>query len=235
MLLINLFNHPETQPMSSPTTALPRVIRLSLCSLSLLLLLFLLSASLAQTPGTTSTRIPYPNSGAEKIIDGLKIQLDSTRSYDPSYVAISYPAGDVPISTGVCADVVVRSLRHAGTDLQVEMHTDMKKAFRSYPQLWGLAGPDKNIDHRRVANQMRFFDRKGKSIIGGSDSSASHYLPGDIVAWMLPGNLYHIGIVTNIRSSRTGQPLIAHNIGRGAELHDCLFAWEIIGHYRWFK
>lgn len=219
--------------MSSAIIALPGRLRLPL--FPFLLLLFLLSTGRAQTPGTTSTRISYPSSGAEKIVEGLKLQLDSTRSYDPSYVKIGYPGGDVPISTGVCADVVVRSLRHAGTDLQVVIHSDMKKNFRAYPQLWGLAGPDKNIDHRRVANQMRFFERKGKSITGGSDSSASHYLPGDIVAWMLPGNLYHIGIVTNIRSSRTGHPLIAHNIGRGAELHDCLFVWEIIGHYRWFE
>lgn len=217
--------------MSSKTTTSSGFSRL--LYLAPLSLLFLLFVGYAQTPGHATATILCPNSGAQKLVEGLRVQLDSTRSYDPSYVSIGYPGGDVPLSTGVCADVVVRAFRHAGVDLQVEMHNDMKKDFPAYPKLWGAVKPDKNIDHRRVANQMRFFDRKGKSVKDGTDSS--NYLPGDIVAWMLPGNLYHIGVVTNIRAPRSGRPAIAHNIGRGAELHDCLFAWEIIGHYRWFQ
>ena len=46
-------------------------------------------------------------------------------------------------------------------------------------------------------------------------------LPGDVVTWMLPGNVPHIGIVTLRRAG--GQPLIAHNIGRGPELEAMLF------------
>lgn len=194
-----------------------------------LILLLLLGSGYAQHPGGRSfALLPVHSSGAGRIVEGLKIQLDSTRSYDPSYATIAYPGGDVPLSTGVCADVVVRAFRHAGVDLQVEIHKDMRRNFRAYPQLWGLSRADRNIDHRRVANQMRFFERKGKEI------DSSEFLPGDVVAWMLPGNRYHVGVVTNLAAG-AGRPMMAHNIGRGAELHDCLFTWEIIGHYRWFQ
>ena len=180
--------------------------------------------------------VAFPNDSARLLVQGLQVQLDSTEYYDPSYVKIDYPGGDVPLITGVCADVVVRSLRELGIDLQVKMHKDMKKNFGKYPKIWGLKKPDKNIDHRRVANQMTFFERMNKDITlaDSGKHNPKNFKPGDIVAWMLPGNLYHIGIVTQIRSPHSENLVIAHNIGRGAELHDCLFAWEIIGHYRWF-
>ncbi len=200
----------------------------------------------ARTPGgetpfrlmTFSTdTIPFADDSARLLVEALQVQFDSTRSYDPSYVDIDYPGGDVPLSTGVCADVVVRAFRRLGIDLQVKMHEDMKGNFGKYPKIWGLSKPDRNIDHRRVANQMVFFERMGKDIplADSGEHNAADFQPGDIVAWMLPGNLYHVGIVTHIRSSHSGNPVIAHNIGGGAQLHDCLFAWEIIGHYRWFE
>lgn len=193
----------------------------------------LLLTTFAQTTGSRLSTIPIPNDSTRLIIESLAVQLDSTRYYNPAYVALDYPGGDVPLVTGVCADVVVRALRNANLDLQVAIHQDMKKNFRKYPQLWGLKKPDRNIDHRRVANQMQFFENMQKDIAITADSS--HYLPGDIVAWMLPGNLYHVGIVAQERSPHSGLPLIVHNIGRGTQSHDCLFAWKIIGHYRWFQ
>lgn len=185
----------------------------------------------------SSDTISFANDSARLLIEALQVQFDSTRSYDPSYVDIDYPGGDVPLSTGVCADVVVRAFRSLGIDLQVKMHEDMKRSFGKYPKIWGLSKPDRNIDHRRVANQMVFFERMEKEIplADSGKQTAADFRPGDIVAWMLPGNLYHIGIVTHIRSSHSGNPVVAHNIGGGAQLHDCLFAWEIIGHYRWFE
>ena len=58
------------------------------------------------------------------------------------------------------------------------------------------------------------------------------YRAGDVVTWMLPGNLPHIGIVTSQKSA-TGTPLIVHNIGRGPEVEDSLFSYPITGHYRY--
>jgi uncharacterized protein YijF (DUF1287 family) len=49
---------------------------------------------------------------------------------------------------------------------------------------------------------------------------------------MLPGNLPHIGIVA-LEFSSAGVLLVVHNIGRGPELEDSLFAFPITGHYRY--
>ncbi|MGE3801890.1 MAG: DUF1287 domain-containing protein [Candidatus Kapaibacterium sp.] len=217
---------------------------LRICTAFAMMLCGLFFTACAQTSGDFSSpqlmsfsdTATFPSDSARLLIQALQVQFDSTRFYDPTYVKIDYPGGDVPLSTGVCADVVVRSFRSLGVDLQVQMHEDMGKNFGKYPKNWGLSKPDKNIDHRRVANQMVFFERKGKGLevadSGGHDPKS--FQPGDVVAWMLPGNLYHIGIVTHIRSPYSDNLVIAHNIGRGAELHDCLFTWKIIGHYRWF-
>ncbi|WP_350609829.1 DUF1287 domain-containing protein, partial [Pseudoalteromonas sp. 41-MNA-CIBAN-0057] len=42
----------------------------------------------------------------------------------------------------------------------------------------------------------------------------------------------HIGMVVNEIAQDSGQPLIVHNIGRGPEMSDMLFAYTITGHYR---
>lgn len=159
-------------------------------------------------------------------------QADYTVEYDPAYVALEYPGGDVPRETGVCADVVVRAFRAVGIDLQKEVHEDMAGNFSKYPKRWGLRKPDKNIDHRRVANLMTFFTRKGASL--PPSSSAEDYLPGDVVAWELDNGLLHIGMVTN-RVDRTGVPMIVHNIGAGAKVEERLFEWKVIGRYRYFS
>ena len=57
--------------------------------------------------------------------------------YDPKYVSIAYPMGDVPADTGVCTDVVVRSYRKVGIDLQQLVHEDMKRAFHKVPAKTG--------------------------------------------------------------------------------------------------
>ena len=212
-------------------------------SFSLCLLLVTISpAACSQSPGDSletpsHDTLSFANDSARRLIYGLQEQLDSTRSYDPAYVKLEYPGGDVPLSTGVCADVIVRAFRVLGIDMQKEIHEDMKANVRKYPQLWGLRGPDKNIDHRRVPNQMIWFQREGKEIAlrDSGEYSREDFLPGDVVAWMLPGNLYHIGVVTHLRAPASHNPLVVHNIGRGAEVQDVLFAWEIIGHYRWFE
>jgi uncharacterized protein len=150
--------------------------------------------------------------------------------YDGSYRRIGYPGGDVPQNVGVCTDVVVRSYRGLGIDLQRLVHEDMEASFSSYPPLWGLAQPDSNIDHRRVPNLQTFFRRHG--VVLPTSQEAGDYAAGDLVTWMLPGNLPHIGIVTDRRTA-SGRPLIAHNIGRGPQLEDMLFEYEITGHFRY--
>ena len=152
-------------------------------------------------------------------------------SYDPSYFKIAYPNGDIPSDKGVCTDVVIRAYRLIGIDLQKEVHEDMLKHFNLYPNLWGLHHTDTNIDHRRVPNLMKFFERKGTVL--PITNNAGDYLPGDIVCWDLGNGQTHIGIVVNKKSNDKIRYLIVHNIGRGQELSDCLFDFKIIGHYRY--
>lgn len=153
--------------------------------------------------------------------------------YDGSYFSISYPNGDVPENIGVCTDVVIRSYRALGIDLQVLVHEDMSSHFEVYPsrQIWGLNKTDRNIDHRRVPNLQVFLSRHGKEL--AISQKPGDYSPGDLVTWVLPGNLPHIGIVTDRVSPATGNPLIVHNIGSGPNLDDMLFSYKITGHYRY--
>ncbi len=152
-------------------------------------------------------------------------------TYDGSYQKIDYPGGDVPDKIGVCTDLVIRVYRGMGIDLQKMVHEDMTAAFQAYPRNWGLTRPDPHIDHRRVPNLQTFFSRHGRSL--AVTDSPETYLAGDLVTWMLPGNLPHIGIVTDRKSSDSIRPLIVHNIGAGPVLEDMLLKFPITGHYRY--
>jgi len=153
--------------------------------------------------------------------------------YDPAYVRIPYPNGDVSADTGVCTDEVIRSYRAVGVDLQKEVHEDMVGNYSAYPHKWNwlLRHPDSNIDHRRVPNLMVFFQRRGEvlpTLTNGAD-----YHPGDLVTWDLGGNVPHIGIVVDQEGS-DGRHMIVHNIGQGPRMEDVLFHWKITGHYRYY-
>lgn len=174
--------------------------------------------------------------GDKIIIDLVKAARERTLhdvKYDGSYFSIIYPNGDVPSNLGVCTDVVIRSFRKVGIDLQKQVHEDMLKNFNLYPskRIWGLNKPDKNIDHRRVPNLQVFFKRFGISL--QITNKSGDYLPGDLVTWMLPGNLPHIGIIIDQRSNDKNRPLVAHNIGQGPKINDMLFDYPITGHYRY--
>jgi uncharacterized protein YijF (DUF1287 family) len=182
---------------------------------------------------TETVSLPAKSSPQLKLtIDGAVEQVGKTTNYDPSYQKIEYPNGDVPIETGVCSDVIVRAFRHAGIDLQKDLHEDMKDNFAAYPTRWGLKGTDANIDHRRVPNLQTFFTRKGKSL--SADGGAETFLPGDIVTWDLGLGTEHVGIVVNVWYKPMQHYLIVHNIGAGTRMEDVLFAWKITGHYRYF-
>ncbi|MCB1590812.1 MAG: DUF1287 domain-containing protein [Alphaproteobacteria bacterium] len=154
-------------------------------------------------------------------------------SYDGRYFKIPYPGGDIPAHLGVCTDVIIRTYRALGIDLQKEVHEDMKAHFNAYPKLWGLKSTDTNIDHRRVPNLQAFFTRKGQSL--PVTQNPADYKTGDLVTWNLKtiGSLPHIGIVTDRRSRDGLRPLIVHNIGAGTTLEDMLFSYTITGHYRY--
>ncbi|MGM0444290.1 MAG: DUF1287 domain-containing protein [Fibrobacterota bacterium] len=167
------------------------------------------------------------------VLRAARRQCRLCRYYDPSYVSLDYPGGDVPAERGVCTDVVIRALRSVGMDLQKEIHEDMTAHFSAYPDRWGLSKPDRNIDHRRVPN-IRCWLRRRKYDLPVSDRAAD-YRAGDLVTWMLPGNLPHIGIVSSSTVPGTGRPYIIHNIGAGTCMEDVLFAFPVTGRYRLFQ
>ena len=187
----------------------------------------------------TITLLAWNNScfGQDSFFDKLvESSISLTKDnviYDPSYFSINYPNGDVPKDKGVCTDVVIRAYRKLEIDLQKEVHEDMKSNFSKYPQNWGLKSTDKNIDHRRVPNLMKFFERHGEVKL--KSVNPSDYIPGDIVCWDLGSGLTHIGIVIDKKSNDKSRNLIVHNIGAGQVIQDCLFEYKIIGHYRYRK
>ena len=187
-------------------------------------------ASVAQTqaPGT-NVRQEF----LKKLVAAAKERTQHTVQYNPAYVGIPYPDGDVPEDTGVCTDEVIRSYRALGVDLQKEVHEDMKKNFSLYPRIGAKPArrPDKNIDHRRVPNLMVFFSHKGETL--AITERAEDYSPGDLVTWDLGGDIPHIGIVVDEKSPE-GRYMIVHNIGQGPKMEDVLFRWKITGHYRYF-
>jgi uncharacterized protein YijF (DUF1287 family) len=169
-----------------------------------------------------------------KLSDAAIERTHYTVRYDPKYVRIPYPGGDVPADTGVCTDEVIRAYRTLGIDLQKEVHEDIMANFASYPNhaRWMLQHPDANIDHRRVPNLMVFFSRKGTSL--ATSRVAEDYGPGDLVTWDLGGGVPHIGIVVDRKSPETGRYLVVHNIGEGPKKEDVLLRWKITGHYRYY-
>lgn len=200
----------------------------------------MLSASIVAALGQAGVIRQSPSAAVSQSVFLEKLSaaaIERTRHavrYDPKYVQIPYPGGDVPADTGVCTDEVIRSYRALGIDLQKEVHEDIAANFSAYPNhvRWMQSSPDTNIDHRRVPNLRVFFSRKGVSL--PVSARAEDYRPGDLVTWDLGGGVPHIGIVVDRKSAPDGRFMVLHNIGQGPRMEDVLFLWKITGHYRYF-
>lgn len=175
-----------------------------------------------------SSKTPLDNFISNPIYKtAIKFSNEKKWWYDAAYYKISYPNGDVP-SGGACSDVIIRVLRENGMDLQQLIHVDMVSNFDEYPHKWGLTSTDANIDHRRVPNIMKYFERMGYS--QDVTNKYEDYKPGDIVCWSLKPTTTHIGIVVDSLGG------IYHNMGPKAMISkDFLFNYNIIGHYRIIK
>ena len=115
--------------------------------------------------------------------------------YVPDYVRIDYPMGDVPETTGVCTDVVIRALRCSGLDLQEEVFHHRKRN--------GLA-TDTHIDHRRVPNIGAYLaDHPDWAVIPADQPVKA----GDIVWWKVGRKrANHVGVAVTPKR-------VMHNIG----------------------
>jgi len=179
-------------------------------------------------------------SNGQRLASAARAQIGVTTGYDPRWTHISYPNGDVPRSTGVCADVVIRAARDAlGLDLQKLVHEDMLRAFDVYPahRVWGSKVPDTNIDHRRVLNLQTYWQRANAQLWKTSKPTPGDAFPkplevGDIVTWLLDARLPHVGIIV---ATNNQQVRVVHNIGNGAEETPLttFHAHRAVGHYRW--
>jgi uncharacterized protein len=168
---------------------------------------------------------------ASRLIAAARAQVGVTTIYDPAYVVLAFPGGDVPRGRGVCTDVIIRAYRDGlGLDLQALVNADMRAAFGAYPRAWGLRTTDRNIDHRRVPNLQTFLARKGARL--PVSNRAEDWQAGDLVTSLVGGTLPHIGIVSD-RLAPSGRPFVIHNIGRGTQEEDVLFAHRITGRFRW--
>jgi uncharacterized protein YijF (DUF1287 family) len=161
-----------------------------------------------------------------RLVAAARAQIGRTVVYDPAYVRLAYPAGDVPADRGVCTDVIIRAYRSAfGLDLQALVHEDMSRAFSAYPKAWGLTRTDRNIDHRRVPNLETFLTRRGASL-----PLAGGWRAGDLVTQRLGGSLPHISIIAADTPAGATPPVI-HNIGAGTRAEPMAPA-GVVGRFR---
>jgi uncharacterized protein YijF (DUF1287 family) len=178
------------------------------------------------------------HSAGMMLAQAARNQLGVTTGYDPQYTRIPYPLGDVPRSTGVCADVIVRAGRDGlGLDLQQLVHEDMIRAFSAYPRAWGTRRPDANIDHRRVLNLETYGWRSGAGLWSANASIDGDAFPsplkvGDIVTWLLDARLPHVGVIV---AASGPEMRVVHNIGGGVQ-ESALAEFRphrAKGHFRW--
>lgn len=206
-----------------------RNVRRLLRALGLMMMAVVMAAIVNAQPSDAAARRQFLRNLVAAAVERTHHEV----TYDPGYVAIAYPGGDVPADSGVCSDEIVRVYRALGIDLQKEVHEDVVKNFTAYPMSrWRQTHPDRNIDHRRVPNLMVFFARQGEEL--AITERAADYAPGDLVAWDLGNGHLHIGMVVNQKDAASGRYMIVHNIGEGPKMEDVLFDWKIIGHYRYW-
>jgi hypothetical protein len=179
------------------------------------------TGSLARSPAAEAKSASHASTFGARLAAVARRQTSHFVFYNPAYMQIAYPMGDVPRYFGVCTDVVVRAYRALGIDLQVLVHKS------------GAGSGDTNIDHRRVEVLRRFFARAGTSL--PITDNPADYQPGDIVTYYMPNGWLsktHIAIVA-AEKSPTGVPLVVHNRGWGVQAENWLFAEKITGHFRY--
>mgnify|MGYP001793542988 CR=1 FL=1 len=175
-------------------------------------------------------RVPELKAERAHLIAAARAQVGRTVIYDPKYVELSFPGGDIPLERGVCTDVVVRAFRDAGDqDLQLLLHYDMVSSFSAYPTRWGEPEPDPNIDHRRTENLEVYLTRIGARRPVPEDPR--DFRPGDLVTWRISGAEPHIGIVSDRIDEASGRPLVIHNVASGTVEEDFLWVKGVVGRF----
>ena len=115
----------------------------------------------AHGPGGSDPALPpWPpplDDDRVKVLAAAETEVARAVRYLPSQQPIDFPWGDLPAHLGTSADVVVRSLRAVGVDLQQMLHVDRKAEPKRYPaELFSNKKPDRSVDHRRVTYLFAF-------------------------------------------------------------------------------
>lgn len=150
--------------------------------------------------------------GAKKTV----LNADSYTEEAEQYITLKYPGGDVNRTMGVCTDVIIRSVRNAGLDLQKELHEDiLKRGKAAFPMIRKAA--DASIDQRRVGTLLPYFKKHWEQHTAKLDDPDDPYRPGDIILMdtfpSRPGP-DHIGIISD-QVDDNGLPLVINNWTNG--------------------
>jgi uncharacterized protein YijF (DUF1287 family) len=150
---------------------------------------------------------------AVDILRGATKTVINGATYTEGYLALDYPGGDVPRDQGVCTDVIVRSLRNAGLDLQAAIQQDIQARPAAYPM---VKKPDPHIDHRRVRTLLPYFEAHTTKLSAGVTDAEHPLLPGDVLFMDTMGDSQpeHMGIVSD-RLGSSGRPLVINNWTKG--------------------
>ncbi len=180
-------------------------------------------ASRAETPVVASDISLTPFQAS--IQASLEAQIASKIHYIDAY----YDDGEPPKDIGVCTDVVVRSFRAAGIDLQSDLFTDEKK----YPHAYKSDHPDRNIDHRRCTKLIVYFRRHSKTM--SSSGLNRDWMPGDIVFYDTGnrGKIDHVAVLSANRGPSGNYQIVQAWPGMIVHKADTLFSHKIVGHFRW--
>ena len=182
----------------------------------------------------------FPNTGPRvflswteegAIVARARLELEKVSIYDNSWRETNaYPMGDVPWNRGACTDVVVRSLREIGIDLQELVHDDILRDMQAY----GMSSVDPHIDHRRVSTMFTYLQRNAMGLTTELRDKAA-WRAGDIVfvAWQWKRGALpeHVGIISDKIGPR-GLPLVIENGGPKAIEADSLGRGKVVGHFR---
>jgi uncharacterized protein len=178
---------------------------------------------------------------SEEILSAAKVCAAKRTRYRMDYPVISYPAGDVPLDIGLCCDVVVRSLRAAGVDLQQLVYEDGQRARSEYLGANRRTRFNRPLNrswvHRRTANLNLFLKRHAIELPTKYDEeTADTWQPGDVVIYIRKGwETWHTAIVSDVTSAVTGCPLVLDawsQPGYASESHSLMEYGPVGGHYR---
>ncbi len=180
------------------------------------------------SPLLAEARLREGSAGRDRDRDGIPDPLDilvgakkavlNAAAYTAEaqgYIKLRYPGGDVDRTIGVCSDVIVRSVRNAGLDLQKEVHQDIQKRRRAFPMV--RRAPDASIDHRRVGTLLPYFKKHWETHTAKLDDPDDPLRPGDIIlmdTFPSRSGPDHIGIISD-QLAEDGRPLVINNWTNG--------------------